>query len=214
MNLPIAEACFIDANIIFYIHDMNQHSFPDIIEKVYEKVIIHPKVLEELGPAGQGFARNKIDLEKWILFDDSQLTVTEQRMYLKNIADIDNKLKEIDIRRGKVGSAGTGEIYSLAAASVIHAEYICSNDYSIQDVIQELPLKVYPNGDDEQDPEFIKQHRFLDLCRIICDGELLERNHVYRCYKTALRSIKLEDREHFNELLEQFHAAIPVPTLS
>ncbi|WP_142927641.1 MULTISPECIES: hypothetical protein [Bacillus] len=96
----------------------------------------------------------------------------------------------------------------------IQNTYICSNDYSIQDVIQELPLKVYPNGDDEQDPVFIKQHRFLDVCRIICDGGLLERNHVYRCYKTALRSIKLEDRKHFNELLEQFHAAIPVPTLS
>lgn len=214
MNLPIAEACFIDANIIFYIHDMKQHTFPDILEKVYKKVIIHPEVLDELNPAGQAFAREKIRLEKWILFDDSQLTPTEQRMYLNNITEIDNKLKEIDIRRGKLASTGTGEIYSLAAASVIHAEYICSNDYSIQDVIQELPLKVYPNGDDEQDPEFIKQHRFLDLCRIICDGELLERNHVYRCYKTALRSIKLEDREHFNELLEQFHAAIPVPTLS
>lgn len=97
MNLPIAEACFIDANIIFYIHDMKQHTFPDIIEKVYKKVIIHPEVLDELNPAGQAFAREKIHLEKWILFDDSQLTPTEQRMYLNNITDIDSKLKEIDI---------------------------------------------------------------------------------------------------------------------
>jgi len=213
MKLPIAEACFVDANIIFYIHDIKQHNFPDVIEKVYKKVIIHPEVLKELSLTGQAFAKKKIDLRKWILFDDSKLTPTEQRMYLDNITVIDDKLKEIDIKKGKEESAGTGEIYSLAAASVIHAEYICSNDYSIKDVIQEVPLKVYPNGDDEQEPDFIKQHRFLDLCQIICDGNLLERNQVYKCYKTALRLVKFEDPNHYNELLEHFHDAIPIPTL-
>lgn len=211
MELPISEACFIDANIIFYIHDIKHHDFPDIIEKVYEKVIIHPEVMNELSSSGKTFANNKIKLGKWTLFDDSKLTPTEQRMYLNKITIIDEKLKEIDIRRGKEESAGTGEIYSLAAASVINAEYICSNDYSVREVIQELPLVVYPDGDDEQDPDFIKQHRFLDLCQIICDGGLLERNQIFKCYKTALRLVKEEDPEHYTELLDQFHTRIPVP---
>ncbi|MEK4277673.1 hypothetical protein [Paenibacillus sp. FSL R7-0026] len=213
MKLPIAEACFIDANIIFYIHDIKQHNFPDVIERVYKKVMIHPEVLKELSLSGKAFANDKIRYGKWILFDDSKLTTTEQRMYLNNITDIDEKLDEIDNRRGKEESAGTGEIYSLAAASVINAEYICSNDYSIKDVIQELPLIVYPNGDDEQEPDFIKQHRFLDLCRIICEGNLLERNQVFKCYKTALRLVKLDELDHYNELIKQFHDTIPIPTL-
>lgn len=212
MNLPLAEACFIDANIIFYIHDIKSHNFSDIIEKVYKKVIIHPEVLKELSLSGQTFVKEKIRLKKWILFDDSILTPIEKRMYLKNITDIDEKLKEVDTSRGKEESAGTGEIYSLAAASIIHAEYICSNDYSLEDVIQQLPIKVYPNGDDEQEPDFIKQHRFLDLCKIIHEGGLLERNQVFKCYKTALRLVKVEDPGHFDELLKQFHDTIPVST--
>lgn len=213
MNLPIAEACFIDANIIFYIHDIKQYDFPDVIEKVYKKVIIHPEVIKELSLAGRAFANEKIRTGKWTLFDDSKLSTTEQRMYLNNLTVIDSKLKQIDMIRGKEESAGTGEIYSLAAASVIHAEYICSNDYSIKDVIQEVPLKVYPNGDDEQEPDFIKQHRFLDLCQMICEGNLLERSQVFKCYKTALRIVKLEAPEHYKELLQQFHDALPIPSM-
>lgn len=52
MNVASSEACIIDANIIYYIHDItNVPGFLDIIENVYKQVIIHEKVYDELtGP--------------------------------------------------------------------------------------------------------------------------------------------------------------------
>lgn len=95
---------------------------------------------------------------------------------------VQQKLIEIDEKRGKVGSAGTGEIASLAAAYLLNAEIICSNDYSIEDVIREVPLHIFNDGDDSKDPVLITHHRLLDFCKLVVDGGLLARNQIRKFY--------------------------------
>lgn len=211
MNVASSETCVIDANIIFYIYDITSvEGFSDILEKVYSQVIIHDKVYEELSLAGKRFTDSKIKAGLWVKFNDSNLTPTQKKEYQQLITDISHQLELIDQRRGKVDSLGIGEIYSLAAATVIHAEFVCSNDYSIQDVINDLSLEIYPNGDDELEPKLLIQHRFIELCALVCEKGILERSQVFKGFKTALRSIKLDNKNAYDKLIAEFQTLIPV----
>lgn len=211
MNFACSETCFVDANIIFYIHDVTTvEEFPNILEKVYEQVIIHREVINELSSAGKTFAEQKINDGKWVKFDESLLDDTQKIEYRQLVTQISSALKAIDEARGKVDSMGTGEIYSLAAATVMNAEFICSNDYSIHNVIESLSLQVYPGGDDELEPTLLIQHRFIELCALVYEKGLLERSQIYKGFKTALRMVKLDNREEYNKLVDEFHIRIPV----
>ena len=64
------------------------------------------------------------------------------------LSKVQSTLIEVDTRRGKEGSSGMGEIASLAAAYLLNVEFICSNDYSIEEVILEVPLHTFIEGDD------------------------------------------------------------------
>lgn len=211
MEVASSESCVIDANIIYYIHDITKvNGFSDIVEKVYNQVIIHEKVYDELPATGKKFVDSKIRNSLWKMFDDANLSSTQKIEYQQMIKGIDQKLTEIDRRRGKLNSLGTGEIYSLAAATVIHAEFVCSNDYSVQDVIDELSLEVYPYGNDELEPRLLIQHTFIQLCALICKKGVLERNQVFKGFKTALRITKLENKKEYDRLIAEFQKLIPV----
>lgn len=210
MNVACSEACFVDANIIFYIHDVEAvEEFPNILEKVYKQVIIHREVINELSSTGKTFAEQKINEGKWIKFDESLLSDTQRIEYRQLVTQISTVLRTIDEERGKVDSMGTGEIYSLSAATVMNAEFICSNDYSVHEVIESLSLQVYPGGDDELEPKLLIQHRFIELCALVCDKGFLDRSQVYKGFKTALRMIKMENREEYDNLIAEFKMRIP-----
>lgn len=210
MNVASSETCVIDANIIFYIHDItNVPGFSDIIETVYQQVIIHEKVYDELSSTGKKFVDDKIKDRLWVMFDDASLSATQKIEYQLLINDIDKKLVQIDQQRGKLNSLGTGEIYSLAAATVIHAEFVCSNDYSIQNVIDELSLEIYPGGNDEVEPQLLTQHRFVELCALVCEKGILDRSQVFKGFKIALRLTKLENRSEYDKLITEFQTLIP-----
>ncbi|WP_282020880.1 hypothetical protein [Planomicrobium okeanokoites] len=210
MNVASSETCVIDANIIFYIHDItNVPGFSDIIETVYQQVIIHEKVYDELPSTGKKFVDDKIKDRLWVMFDDASLSATQKIEYQLLINDIDKKLVQIDQQRGKLNSLGTGEIYSLAAATVIHAEFVCSNDYSIQNVIDELSLEIYPGGNDEFEPQLLIQHRFVELCALVCEKGILDRSQVFKGFKIALRLTKLENRSEYDKLITEFQTLIP-----
>lgn len=210
MNVASSEACVIDANIIYYIHDItNVPGFLDIIENVYKQVIIHEKVYDELSGPGKNFVDGKIKDNLWEKFDETSLSVTQQLEYQQWINDIGQKLFQIDQQRGKLNSLGTGEIYSLAAAMVIHAEFVCSNDYSVQNVIDDLSLEIYPGGDDEAESELLVQHRFIELCALVCEKGILDRSQVFKGFKIALRLTKLENRSEYDKLIMEFQTLIP-----
>lgn len=209
MNVAGSEACLIDANIIFYIHDIEKiKGFSDIIEHVYKQVIIHEAVYKELDASGKAFVDGKINASLWEMFDENKLSSTQKVDYKNSFHDIESKLLEIDRKRGKSGRPGIGEINALAAASAIHAEFICSNDYSIQEVIKELRLEIYPGGDDELEPKLLVQHRFLELCATVCDKGILRRSQVLKGFKIAMRKSGVS-KSNLEVLVNEFNELIP-----
>jgi len=209
--LPIPSICFIDANIIFYIEKLKSKAdFLTIIEQVYESVYIHEEVYNELSGAGQQFVDEKCRANKWVLFKPVQAFQHIYEDYRLMLSKVQSTLIKVDTRRGKAGSAGTGEIASLAAAYLLNAEFICSNDYSIEEVIQEVPLHIFIDGDDSQEPVLITHHRLLDFCKLVVDGGLLPRNIVRKFFQIAHIELKTANRNLFDELMAEFDHLIPV----
>jgi predicted nucleic acid-binding protein len=112
-TLPIPSICFIDANIIFYIVQLkSKDDFLTIIEQVYESVYIHEEVYNELSSAGQQFVDEKCHANEWVLFKPLQAFKDTHEDYMLMLSKVQSTLIEIDTRRDKAGSAGTGEIAS------------------------------------------------------------------------------------------------------
>jgi len=208
--LPIPSICFIDANIIFYIEKLkSKGEFINIIEQVYERIYIHEEVYKELSSASQSFVDTKCEEQKWVRLDPLHTFKDIYVDYQQALNKVQAKLIEVDKRRGKEGSAGTGEIASLAAAYLLNAEIICSNDYSIETVIHEVPLHIFKDGDDSQEPVFIKHHRLLDFCELIVKGQALQRKDVRKFYQIANLELKTTNPEQFKRLLIEFDERIP-----
>ncbi|PJO44859.1 hypothetical protein [Lysinibacillus xylanilyticus] len=210
VTLPISSSCFVDANIIFYIDKLKDKAdFINVLEKVYESVYIHEEVYKELSSSSQKFVDNKCQDQKWILLNPLQEFKTTYSDYQLMLTKIQEKLIEVDKRRGKEGSVGTGEIASLAAAYMLNAEIICSNDYSLEDVIVEVPLHIFINGNEESDPVYIKHHRLLDFCELVVFGNVLKRSEVRKFYQIAHIELKQKKPEVYKLCLTEFDERIP-----
>lgn len=210
-TLPIPSICFIDANIIFYIEQLkSKNDFLTIIEQVYESVYIHEEVYKELSIAGQKFVDEKYQANEWVLFEPLQFFKDIYEDYRLMLSEVQSTLIEVDTRRGKVGSAGADEIASLAAAYLLNAGFICSNDYSIREVIQEIPLHIFIDGDDSQEPVLITHHRLLDFCRLVVNGGVLPRKNVRKFFQIAHIDLKTDNRKLFDEKMAEFDQLILV----
>lgn len=208
--LPISSTCFVDANIIFYIEKLKDKAgFINILEQVYESVYIHEEVYKELSSSSQKFVDNKCQEQKWTLLNPLKEFKTTYSDYQLMLTKIQEKLIEVDKRRGKEGSVGTGEIASLAAAYMLNAEIICSNDYSLEDVIMEVPLHIFINGDEESEPVFIKHHRLLDFCDLVVSCQVLKRRVVKKFYQIAHLELKEKKPEAYKLILAEFDERIP-----
>lgn len=210
-TLPIPSICFIDANIIFYIEKLkSKDDFLTIIEQVYESVYIHEEVYQELSIEGQKFVDEKCQANKWVLFKPLQSFKDTYEDYRLMLSEVQSTLIKVDTRRGKAGSAGTGEVASLAAAYLLNGEFICSNDYSIEEVIREVPLHIFIDGDDSQEPVLITHHRLLDFCKLVVDGGLLPRKTVRKFFHVAHIELKSDNKKLFDEQMAEFDQLIPV----
>lgn len=184
--------------------------FINIIEQVYVDVYIHEEVYKELSPFSQKFVDEKCSEQKWVLFEPLKAFEEIHLDYQIMLEKIQATLIDVDMLRGKEGSAGTGEIASLAAAYLLNAEIICSNDYSIEDVIREVPLQIFINDDDSTEPVLITHHRLLDFCKLVVDGGVLARKDVRKFYQIAHIELKQSQPESFQRILKEFDEAIPV----
>lgn len=209
--IPIQSICFVDANIIFYIEKLkDKASFLTVLEQVYESVYIHEEVYNELSIAGQRFVDTKCEMHKWILFKPVQEFQHVYEDYMLMLSEIQSTLVEIDMQRGKEWSAGTGEIASLAAAYLLNAEFICSNDYSIEEVIKRTPLHIYIDGDDSKEPVLIKHHRLVDFCKLVVEGSILPRSIVRKFFQIAHIELKMNNRKKYDERIVEFDQLIPI----
>lgn len=210
-TLPIPSICFIDANIIFYIEKLkSKDDFLTIIEQVYESVYIHEEVYKELSIMGRQFVDEKCRANEWVLFKPLQDFQDIYEDYMLMLSKIQSTLIEVDTRKGKGGSAGTGEIASLAAAYLLNAGFICSNDYSIEEVIREVPLHIFIDGDDSQDPVLITHHRLLDFCKLVVDDGILPRKTVRKFFQIAHIELKTDNKRLFDEQMAEFDLLILV----
>lgn len=211
ITLPISSICFIDANIVFYIEKLkSKDGFLNIVEQVYESVYIHEEVYKELSNMGRVFVDEKCDAKKWQLFKPVHEFQDIYEDYMFMLSKVQSTLIEVDTQRRKAGSPGTGEIASLAAAYLLNAEFICSNDYSIEEVIREIPLHIFIDGDDSKEPVLITHHRLLDFCRLVVEGGILPRNTVRKFFQIAHLELKSSNRPLFDEQMAEFDQFIQV----
>ena len=207
-NLPLKAKCLVDSNIIYYAISFGKTDVTELLAKVYGQVIIHMEVYNELSSAGKAAVQDKWDSGEWEKFDPSTLTTTENILYRQYTRDIQAELKKVDAERGKKGQRGLGEIHSMAAALILNAEYICSNDFSIEMVIENLNLIIYINND-EENPYLIAQHKLLEFCKICVENTLCNRNTMKAFFQSSLTSIYEEDPEQYKHLMKLFKAEIP-----
>jgi hypothetical protein len=76
-------------------------------------------------------------------------------------------------------------------------------------VIREVPLHIFTDGDDSQEPILITHHRLLDFCKLVVDGRILPRNIVRKFFQIAHNELKSDNRKLFDEQVAEFDQLIP-----
>lgn len=153
----IKEPVFIDANIIIHAASFRQADVFDWLNRLYGRIPSHIEVLEELKISS---VREKVDVliakGKWTLFNpESEVSIETDALYelylvyLQEVRVAFEQLdeKKIRERRPLKHTNDLGEIHSLAAARLLSADLICSDDVDICEVITDADLRVI-NYDD------------------------------------------------------------------
>lgn len=148
---------FVDTNILVYAAAYENENVFEWIHSLYEEVYIHRMVLNEmLHDSARQKVQQYIDAGKWDLFDPDDESYLSEELYeiyesyvgnMKQLFRNLNQKKQEQGRRLK-GTNDLGEIHCLAAALLLSAKIICSNDGDIQEIIEDNQLEVA--SDDKQ----------------------------------------------------------------
>lgn len=185
---------FVDANILIHAATFKSADVFSWIDSLYEEVYIHQVVLNELLISDvKDRVRSYIDLEKWSLFDpDDDGALTENsyviyESYLKDVHQAFSKLNEKKVREGRTlkYTNDLGEIHSLAAALLLGASIICSNDYDIREVIQDS--LIFSTNTSVSANTLIKQDTLVDFCYYTIKAGI-EKSRVVRKYLKLVAS--------------------------
>ena len=99
-----------------------------------------------------------------------------------------NVKKEAEGRRLK-NTNDLGEIHSLAAAMLLSAGIICSNDFDIREVIEDTPI--YVTVEEEEESILMEQDTLEDFCYFVVSYGIAERSIVRKFFK-AIQPQNLE----------------------
>lgn len=190
---------FIDANMIIHAGSFQKTDVFQWLNQLYEEIYIHIEVLNELQVAS---VRKKADefiaSGQWILFDPQAETLipTEELydlyvIYLRGMREAFYQLdvkKEAEGRRLK-NTNDLGEIHSLAAAMLLSAGIICSNDLDIREVIEDAPI--YITIEEDEESVLMEQDTLEDFCCFVISHEIAERSMVRKFFK-AIQPQKIE----------------------
>lgn len=194
---------FIDANVLIHAATFKSANVFSWIDSLYEEIYIHQQVLEELLVISvRQTVKDYIDQGKWKLFnpdDEHSLTDDEYAIYesyLKDVrqAFIDLDKKKIRENRPLKHTNDLGEIHSLAAALLLGASIICSNDYDIKEVIQDTPI--YATNDAAHTNVLIEQDTLVDLCYYTIKEDI-EKLRVVRKFLSVVDSTRITDLEKY-----------------
>lgn len=196
---------FIDTNILFYADAYKQENVFEWLDLLYEKIHIHQIVLDEmLNPSVRTRVEKYIDSGRWHLFNpDDEAFLSEElytiyEMYVKQIMQAFRELDEKKIQQGRrlKATSDLGEIHCIAAALLLSARIICSNDLDIQEVIDDQQLFVASFK--EQEPDFkLEQDTLLDFCLYVCLNDITSQAKARKFFKAFQKDRLVE----FDELL-------------
>lgn len=198
---------FIDANILIYAHSYKNVDAFEWINQLYKDIYSHKMVLDELLMSG---VREKvasfIENEIWTLFDPDDETHLSEEMYsIYNayVRDVQEAFRELDIKKEKEGrplknTNDLGEIHCLAAALLLNATIICSNDHDIKEVIADTPLKI--TIDEEKDSILIQRDTLEDFCCDVIQYNIEKRSIVRKFFKAT----QPERLERLDKRLQDF----------
>ncbi len=202
----IKEPVFIDANIIIHAASFRQADVFDWLNRLYERILVHVEVLEELKISS---VREKVDVliaeGRWTLFNpESEVSIETDALYdlylvyLQEVRMAFEQLDEKKIREGRPlkHTSDLGEIHSLAAARLLSADLICSDDADIREVITDADLRVI-NEDEEE--VLIRQHTLIDFCMNLKRHDIVKRSTVRKFFK----SIRPRDLNQFDEQMNK-----------
>lgn len=202
----IKEPVFIDANIIIHAASFRQADVFDWLNRLYGRILIHVEVLEELKISS---VREKVDVliaeGRWTLFNPESETSIETDalydlylVYLQEVRVAFEQLDEKKIREGRPlkHTSDLGEIHSLAAARLLSADLICSDDADIREVITNADLRVINYKEEEV---LIRQHTLIDFCINLRRHDIVKRSEVRKFFK----SVRPRDMNRFDEQMDR-----------
>ncbi len=133
-----------------------------------------------------------IESGQWRLFDPNEETYisTDELydLYYKYIKDIQEAFYQLDEKKVKQGrplknTNDLGEMHSLAAAMLLSASIICSNDLDIREVIEDMPIYITEN--EEQESILMQQGTLEDICCFFVSYGIAERSIVRKFLKVV-----------------------------
>ncbi|MGB6409230.1 MAG: hypothetical protein WBF39_17275 [Planococcus donghaensis] len=182
---------FIDANIIIHAESFQKADVFQWINHLYEEIYIHIEVLKELQiPSVRKRVDNFIAKDQWILFDPQEETLipTDELydLYLMYLAEMREAFHQLDIKKEAEGrqlknTNDLGEIHSLAAAMLLSAGIICSNDFDIREVIEDTPISI--TFEEEEESVLMEQDTLEDFCYFVVSYGIVERSMVRKFFK-------------------------------
>lgn len=196
---------FIDSNILIFATEYKISDVFEWIDSLYEEVFVHKVVYDELLLNEVKLkVDNKIEYG-WTLFDpydDSTLSDDMFVIYEMYLKDIKQGFSDLDEKKIKAGRSlkytnDLGEMHSLAAAMLLSASIIFSNDYDILEVIQDS--KLYISVDEAEDNVLIQLDSLVDFCIYLVFFEIESKASVRKFLKTFHRQ-RIDD---FDERLQQ-----------
>lgn len=200
---------FVDTNILLHADMYHHDNIFDWIDELYEEVYIHQMVLEEILSAN---AKKKvtqyIDEGRWHLFDPDDENCLSDELYaiyegyVHQIREAFRQLDQKKMKQGRrlKGTNDLGEIHCLAAALLLSATIICSNDGDIQEVIDDNQLEV-ASVDEQQNIKLI-QDTLTDFCFYTYKHGIATSPQV----RKLMKAFQKEKLPELDRLLEQLKA--------
>lgn len=183
---------FIDANILIHAASYQSADVFQWINELYEEIYIHKAVLDELRISS---VRQKVEMYieqgAWYMFDpddeatlsDDLFAIYEGYMHDMRQAFADLNQKKIREDRSLKHTNDLGEMHCLAAAVLLGASIICSNDYDIKEVIEDASVKV--TIDEENESIFVEQDTLVDFCYYVIRKEITSRSVARKFLKAT-----------------------------
>ncbi|MDM5246124.1 hypothetical protein [Lysinibacillus sp. G4S2] len=186
----------IDSNILIFATEYKIINVFQLIDALYDEVYIHKMVYDELL---LNEVKQNVDAklkDGWILFDpDDEVTLSDDiyEIYNRYLVDVKQGFDDQNEKKKREGrplkhTNDLGEMHCLAAAMLLGASIIFSNDYDIREIIQDSKLCI--TVDEAEESVLIQHDTLLDFCCYLVVFEIETKSNV-REFLKAIQPLKV-----------------------